>query len=85
MPRREKPAIVGVGRMPGAAARQAHGPVERSTLIRSGMKMPAMSVRLVSGAGPLPPKTIALIKRREFRVQRVFANSSLSRVGLVRL
>jgi hypothetical protein len=60
------------------------GPVERSTLMRSGMKMPTRSVRLVVGATSAI-KTSALINPASSGVSEYFWNKVASVVGLVRL
>ena len=74
--------VVRIGRMPSARRRRGvPASVDRSTLIRSGMKMPAMSVRFVSGA-TVRVEDKRVDQRRELRVLAYLRNSSLSRVGL---
>ena len=62
----------------GPPPARRHGPVERSTLITSGIKIPAMSVRLLSMAGPLPPKTNRLISRASSGFSAYLRKSVLS-------
>ena len=68
------------GRRPASRA----GPVDRSTLIRSGMKIPAMSVRFVVGA-TFAPEDQRVDQAPPARASARFAKSVASTSGEVRL
>src|SRR5439155_1078693 len=56
--RREKPGSSGLAPCCVPLPASRHGPVDKSTLIKSGIKIPAMSVRPVSTSGNVPLKII---------------------------
>ena len=86
MLKRENPGSSGlVGCMgPPPASRQAA--VDRSHRIKSGMKMSAISVRLVSGAvSPVLGRTRALMSLHNSGLSAYLRKTFVSSVGLLRL
>ncbi len=77
--------VIRVGTLLRALPASRHGSVDKSTLIKSGIKIPAMSVRPVSTSGNVPLKIITLIRCASSGVTAYLRNNALSTSGLVRL
>ena len=80
MLRRENPASSGLGASVAPPPARRAGSVDKSTLIKSGMKIPTISVRFVVGA-TLPWNTSALIRAASSGFSAYLRNRSLSWSG----